>query len=373
MQTAKIIGTGSFLPGEAIPFDNIQEHLGDVPDAPKRVKQWIKDMTPVMKDMLAMQNYYYALNSQTREFTEDNISMSVKAARKALDAAGVKASDIDLICYGSAQQNQMPPATVRIQEALGIKLCAEMAIYSNCTSAYKSLLIATEMVKSGQSKNALVISSNLVSSGMVPEYYNQKKLTRETVFMRWFLCDGAAAMVVNTDDTKQGLVVEGNFLESIGCDRESIMHDGRLARPVSPLEEFDSAAHHVMQSFRNTLNSGVFQDETGKSVMFSGMKRMLEKLKLNIDGLKYLQINLPSKQIVEILIDEVVELGITKSALYTKLDEIGYCGPPMAFMCIDQIMRNENLKNKDKILSFVTEVSKFMQAGFLLRAEGYSN
>ena len=311
MQAAKIIGTGAFLPGEAIPFDDIQAYLGDVPDAPKRVKQWMKDMTPVMKDMLAMENYYYALDGKTREFTEDNVSMSVKAVNKALDAAGVEASDIDLICYGSAQQNQMPPATVRIQEALGIKTCAEIAIVSNCTSAYKSLLIATEMVKSGQSKNALVISSNLVSSSMIPEYYNQKKLTRETVFMRWFLCDGAAAMVISSEDNaKKGLVIEGNFLESIGYDRESIMHDGRPARPMSPLEEFDSASHHVMQSFRNTLNSGVFQEETGKSVMFSGMKRMVKKLDLNFDGLKYLQLNLPSKQIVEILLDEVLELGI---------------------------------------------------------------
>jgi len=320
-----------------------------------------------------MENYYYAFDGETREFTDDNITMSVKAAKDALDAAGLEAADIDLICYGSAQQNQMPPATVRIQEKLGIQNCAEFSIYSNCTSAYKSLFIASELIKSGYCKNALVISSNIVSSSMMPEYYNQEKLNRETVFMRWFLCDGAAAMVLTSDESeKQGLVVEGSFLESIGCDRESIVHDHRLARPVSPLEEYETAAHHVQQSFRNALHSGTFQEASGKSVMFSGMERMIEKLDLNLDDVKYLQINLPSKQVTEILLDEVLEFGIDRTALYTKLDKLGYCGPPMAFIVIDQIMRHEKMKDGDKILSFVTEVSKFMQGGYLLRADGFS-
>jgi 3-oxoacyl-[acyl-carrier-protein] synthase III len=142
---------------------------------------------------------------------------------------------------------------------------------------------------------------------------------------------------------------------------------------MPPLQEYEMAAHHVQQSFRNALHSGTFQDESGKSVMFSGMKRMIAKLGLTLGDVRFMQINLPSKQITEILLEEILEIGIPRSALYTKLDELGYCGPPMAFMCIDQIMRHENLKNNEKILSFVTEVSKFMQAGYLLRAEGYSN
>ncbi|MCF6362166.1 MAG: 3-oxoacyl-ACP synthase III family protein [Gammaproteobacteria bacterium] len=371
MHSARIIGTGSYLPGKPVKFDDIQAYLGDIPDAPKRVLKWINDMTPVMKEMLAMENYYYAFDSETREFTDDNVSMSTKAAEKALTASGLNPSDIDLICYGSAQQNQMPPTSVRIQEALGIRDCAEFSIYANCTSAYKSLFIASEMIKSGYSKNALVVSSNVVSSSMMPEYYNQEKLNRETVFMRWFLCDGASAMVLSDDtENKYGFVVEGSYLESIGCDRDSIMYDHRPARPLPPQQEYETAAHHVQQSFRNTLHSGTFQEASGKSVMFSGMQRMVTKLDLNLDDIKYLQINIPSKQITEILLDEVAELGISKSSLYSKLDKLGYCGPPMAFMIIDEIFRNESLNKGDKILSFVTEVSKFMQAGYLLRAEG---
>lgn len=373
MDTVKIIGTGTYLPGEPIPFDDIQARLGILPRAPKRVAQWVKEMTPVMKDMLEMQNYYYAFDPESRVFTEDNVTMAVKAAQTALAAAGLTAQDVDLICYGSAQQNFMPPATVRIQEALGIDSCAEFSVYSNCTSAYKALFIAKEMISAGHHKTALVVSSNLVSSSMMSEYYNQEKLTRETVFMRWFLCDGAAALILTSEATHQpSLEVRGNYLESIGKGRDPIMYDGRTARPMNPLEEYENARHHVSQSFRNALNSGTFQEaSTGKSIIYSGLKRMVTKLDLSLADLRYLQINLPSKQIVEILLDEVQELGIERSSLYTNMNKLGYCGPPMAFICIDRIMREEPLKNDDMILSFVTEVSKFMQAGFALCAQNF--
>jgi len=55
----------------------------------------------------------------TREFTEDNVTMSLKAAEKALKMANIQAGEIEFIAYGSAHQNQMPTSSVRIQEALG--------------------------------------------------------------------------------------------------------------------------------------------------------------------------------------------------------------------------------------------------------------
>ena len=75
--------------------------------------------------------------------------------------------------------------------------------------------------------------------------------------------------------------------------------------------------------------------------------------------------NFPSKHISELVIEECAALGIPGDKLYSKLSNLGYPGPPMAFICLDEIMRNEHLSHGDLILSFVTEVSKFMQAGYL--------
>jgi 3-oxoacyl-[acyl-carrier-protein] synthase III len=65
--------------------------------------------------------------------------------------------------------------------------------------------------------------------------------------------------------------------------------------------------------------------------------------------------------------DECDELGIDRNTLYTKMSSMGYAGPPMAFISIDKIIKEEKLTYGDIILSFVTEVSKFMQAGYVLR------
>jgi 3-oxoacyl-[acyl-carrier-protein] synthase III len=67
--------------------------------------------------------------------------------------------------------------------------------------------------------------------------------------------------------------------------------------------------------------------------------------------------------------DECETLGIARSTWYSKMASMGYTGPPMAFICLDQIVNNETLDKGDLILSFVTEVSKFMQAGFVFKKE----
>lgn len=49
------------------------------------------------------------------------------------------------------------------------------------------------------------------------------------------------------------------------------------------------------------------------------------------------------------------------------MSDMGYAGPPMVFMGLDKMIREEQFNNNDLVLGFVTEVSKFMQAGFSLR------
>jgi len=169
-----IAGTGIFLPGDPIPFDRIDFMLGSISRAPQSIRKWYESRGNVMRELLDVSHVHYAIDPITRQFTEDNITMSVKAARAAIEHAGILASDIEFIGYGSAHQDQMPTASVRIQESLGIVRCAELSIHANCTSAYKALHCAFEFIKNGVYRNALVISSSMSSSELVAEYYNQE-------------------------------------------------------------------------------------------------------------------------------------------------------------------------------------------------------
>jgi 3-oxoacyl-[acyl-carrier-protein] synthase III len=365
--SVKIVGSGHFLPGKPIPFKDVDDYLGELNDIPVKVKKWLERMKDVMSELIEVEYYHFALDPITREFTDDNITMAVKAAQKALDNAGLKASVIDFIAYGSAHQDQMPTASVRIQEALGIERCGEISIHANCTSAYKALLTAYEFIKSGRYKRALVVSSGISSSELRSEYYNQPLVKKEELFLRYFLSDGAGALILEADDSDkpEGLMLESCYMESIGGKKPSAMGNKRPAYFMNPKEEFEKGYHHLAQLFNDNLRD-LFYEEDG-SVFYKGLKRMIEQYPIDVQKIKFFQVNFPSKHISETIIEECQKLGISPNTLYSKMSTMGYVGPPMVFLCLDKIRREEKLQKGDVILSFVTEVSKFMQAGFVCR------
>jgi 3-oxoacyl-[acyl-carrier-protein] synthase-3 len=361
----RISGTGSFLPGSPISIDEVDYFLGELTEAPPKIRTWLQRMKSMMKELLEVEMYHYAIDPVTRQFTEDNITMSVKAAKQALEMAGIPAGEIEFLAYGSAHQDQMPTASVRIQEALGIERCAEISIHANCTSAYKAFLVACDFVKNGRYKNALVVSSGMSSSMLRAEYYNQHLVSKEELFLRYFLSDGAGAVVLQADPSgENGLYVENVYMESAGGKKPSAMKDRRPAYWMNPKEEYEKGIHHLSQMFQNELRQN-FHEANG-SVFLNGLKRMFEKYPADLSRLRYFQINFPSKHIAELVMDECAALGIPRETLYTKMSGMGYAGPPMVFICLDKIFREESLASGDLVLSFVTEVSKFMQAGFTL-------
>ncbi|MEI8202526.1 MAG: 3-oxoacyl-ACP synthase III family protein [Bacteroidota bacterium] len=361
----KITGTGTYLPGKAITIDEVDAILGEMTEAPRKIQAWLGRMKNLMKEMLEVEFYHYAIDPITHQYTDDNVTMGIKASQKALDMAGIKASDIDLIVYGSPHQHQMPTASVRIQEGLGIEHCQEISIHANCTSAYKAVLIAHDFIKNGRAKNALVVSSNISSSELSADYYNQPIVTKEELFLRYFLCDGAGAMVVQASETEtDGLFIANAHIESIGGKKPSAMKNRRPAYWMNPKEEFEKGYHHLAQMFQEELREH-FHDADG-TVFYKGLKRMINKYEIDVTKLKFFQVNFPSKHISDLIMDECEELNIHRNSLYTKISSMGYAGPPMVLICIDKIMREEKLEKGDLVISFVTEVSKFMQAGFTL-------
>lgn len=362
----KLAGSGSYLPGESIPTDKIDLYLGELSEAPQKVRRWFERIRPLMKELLDIEYYHFAIDPLTRQFTEDNVTMSVKAAKKALSDAKMEASEVDLILYGSAHQDQMPTASVRIQEALGIEQCGEISIHANCTSAYKALLLGHDLLKNGRYRNALVISSSMSSSELIAEYYNQSLVTKEELFLRYFLSDGAAALILKAEDQRSdGLFIDHVYMESIGGKKPSAMGNKRPAYWMNPKEEFEKGYHHLAQMFQEELSVN-FHDHDG-SVFLKGLRRMITRYGIDLSKLRFFQINFPSKHITELVMEECESLGISRDSLYSKMSSMGYIGPPMALLCIDKIKKEEKLNNGEFLLSFVTEVSKFMQAGYLIR------
>ncbi|MGB5325475.1 MAG: ketoacyl-ACP synthase III [Pseudomonadales bacterium] len=133
--------------------------------------------------------------------------MAYVASERALAAAGCKASDLDLILFGTCTGDTIVPnAASRVQDRLGATGVASVDLNTACTSGLYALSIASAMVKTGAAKRVLVIGAEKTSS--VIDWTNRN--------VAILFGDGAAALIVEGSQTEQGLLAE-----SLGCYAEA--------------------------------------------------------------------------------------------------------------------------------------------------------
>lgn len=141
---AVIRGCGSFLPEKVLTNDDLAKFV-DTSD------EWIRERTGIRERHIAGAD----------EKTSD---LAVAAARKALEAAGLKPGDIDLIIVATTTPDLTFPSTASIVQAkLGIELGAAFDIQAVCTGFIYALSTAEKFLTSGQHKRALVIGAETFS------------------------------------------------------------------------------------------------------------------------------------------------------------------------------------------------------------------
>ncbi len=362
-----IAGIGSHSPGEPIPFEQIEEVLGPITGVSPKLSKWIDRMRPIMQEMLSVKFCHYAIDPQTRKPTEDNVTMSVKSAERALAMAGLKPTDMDLLVYGgNVMEYTCPPTSTLIQEALAIPSCAEYAIHSNCTSIYKALQLATDQIRLGRYNTALLMTAQLSSPFLRAEHFNPKVLGKSDILLRWFLCDGAGALVLTSDPSvgQRRLRVLGTYIESMGLGLGPDMYCKAGGSRVHPLEVYENGWHHLTQNFERVASLSV---ELGKKAA----DRMMERLGMDWQELKYVFMNVPTRHI-----HDQVESELRRDkknpglSFYSKLADRGYPGACAIIHALDGFLHDTPLDKGDILASVVAESSKWMFAGFVLEYVG---
>ena len=88
--------------------------------------------------------------------------MCVEAAKKAIEAAGVKVEDIDLIITGTTTPDLIfPNISTIIQHRLGIPACPAFSLEAACTGFIYALTTADKFIKTGDAKCALVMGGGV--------------------------------------------------------------------------------------------------------------------------------------------------------------------------------------------------------------------
>ena len=144
MTYSRITGTGGYLPERVLTNGDL-EQMVDTSD------QWIRERTGIEKRHLAAAD-------------ETTCDLAEQAARRALEMAGRKAADIDLIVVATTTPDRVFPSTAcLLQQRLDIHGCAAFDVQAVCTGFVYALGVADKFIRTGSARCALVVGAETLS------------------------------------------------------------------------------------------------------------------------------------------------------------------------------------------------------------------
>ena len=148
-RTTRIAGTGSHLPPRRVTNDELARDLAsrgiETSDA------WIVERTGI----------------RARHFADDGVNASdlaLAACRHALEAAGRRADEVDLIVVATSTPDMVFPSTAAILQAkLGIAGCPAFDVQAVCSGFVYALTVADALIRTGGARRALVVGTEVFS------------------------------------------------------------------------------------------------------------------------------------------------------------------------------------------------------------------
>ena len=195
MYNSKISGLGYFVPDNVVTNDDLSK-LMDTND------EWIQERTGIKERRYVIKG-------------EDTTStMGVKAAKIAIERAGIEKDDIDFIVFATLSPDYyFPGPGVQVQRALDIKTVGAIDIRNQCSGFVYGISLADQYIKSGMYRNVLVIGAELHSAGL--------DMTTRGRGVSVIFGDGAgAAVLTREEDNSKGIL--STHLHSEGAHAEEL-------------------------------------------------------------------------------------------------------------------------------------------------------
>ncbi len=168
---SQIKGTGGYLPEKVLTNYDLEKMV-------ETSDQWITDRTGIKKRHIAAEG-------------ETTCDLAEHAARQAMEAAGVGATDIDLVIVATTTADRIFPSTAcLLQQRLDIHGCTAFDVQAVCTGFVYALGIADKFIRSGSHRCALVIGAETLSR--IVDWTD-----RDTCVL---FGDGAGAVVLSASD-----------------------------------------------------------------------------------------------------------------------------------------------------------------------------
>jgi 3-oxoacyl-[acyl-carrier-protein] synthase-3 len=312
---SRILGTGHYLP--PVVRTNLDlEKMVETTDA------WITERTGIKERRVAPDGIV----------TSD---MATAAARNALEMAGLKASDLDMIIVGTVTPDMPMPATaVFVQQKLGAGCCPAFDLSAACAGFVFGLSIADQFIASGQVKHVLVVGVELLSR--VIDWTD-----RTTCVL---FGDGAGAAVLGPANAKADEAKPRGLLST------SILTDGSLAMSlnipgggsVTPTtrESVDQRLQYVHMRGQDIFKVAVKN-------LLSASRNALHRAGMTEKDIDWICAHQANKRIIDQVVSRV-EVPLDKVLM--NIDRVGNTSSASIPILVDENYRSGKIKPGDTVL-----------------------
>jgi len=302
---SRITGTGSYLPEKIITNADL-EKLVDTSDT------WIVERTGIRERHAAAEG-------------ETSCDMGEIAARRAIEAAGLTPSDIDMIIVATTTPDRVFPSTAcLIQQRLDIHGCPAFDIQAVCTGFIYGLSVADKFIRSGANKRVLIIGTETLTRLL-------DWTDRGTCIL---FADGAGAVVLESSDEPG---IRSTHIHADGKYENLLTVNAGISQGYESLQ--DGGGYVQMQGnevFKVAVNTlGQIVDET------------LEVNNLNKSDIDWL---VPHQANIRIISATARKLGMSMDHVVVTVDKHGNTSAASVPLALDTAVRDGRIKKGDLLL-----------------------
>ena len=305
---ACIAGIGSYVPARVLTNADLERMVATS-------DEWIRERTGIRERRIAA----------TGEACSD---LAVQAGKRALTAAGLAATDLDMILVATCTGDYPLPATAcLVQHQLGATKAAACDLSAACCGFVYALSVADAYIKTGM-RHVLVIGSEVMSA--ITDWTD-----RNTCVL---FGDGAGAAVVSASDGERGIL--STHLRSDGTLCELIMVPGGGSRTPPSEKVIDERLQYIKMKGNETFKVAVRSlEEIARSTLAANHLRVED-----------IDLYVPHQANIRILKAVMERLSLPIEKVMLNVDRYGNTSAASIPIALDEAVREGRIKDGSLVL-----------------------
>jgi 3-oxoacyl-[acyl-carrier-protein] synthase-3 len=314
---AAIRGTGSYLPERVVTNDELEATTGDFDRARSgcTLDEWVFGRIGVASRHRAAPG-------------EGCAQMAIGAAQMALDDAGLRGRDLDLIVLGTfTSDHSLPQSISVVQDVLDSQAkCIQLEVA--CAGFIDAVGVAQGLMQSMGYENVLVVHSEVVSALLDPNKF----------LMQAIFGDGAGAVVLQaTENEGEGLLALEMFTDGSKCDW---VHAGGGSLSPASAETFDDGSYYL-----DVDSKAIFPFAVAR--MAESLSSVVETAGRTLDDVDWVIAHQTGSNITKGVAEK---LGMDEERFLMTLDHTGNTSGATIPMALDQFNRQGRLAEGEFIV-----------------------